>query len=249
MAPQSRRPLLFLFDYDGTLTDFKKNPKHSRISASTRALLHRLQRKHPVVLVTGRYVEQLRKLSGLKTFSIIGTHGFEAYRLPKGLRFVPLAMEKRYKKEASAIWSAVKGLPQSFPGIHIEKKPFSSTLHYRGTRLSPKKITEMRKTFIHLCRQTITPGLWSFQKGKEMLEVLPKGFSKGKSVRSLLKYFPNHLAVSAGDDVADILVFKAVGKKGVKIAVGNRIPRKHYDIQFKSPKQLIAWLVTVCKKY
>src|SRR5690349_15064562 len=69
--------LLFLLDYDGTLTDFKKNPDHSRISPATRSLLFRLQKKHPVIMVSGRYVDSLIKVSGLKGIPMIGTHGFE----------------------------------------------------------------------------------------------------------------------------------------------------------------------------
>jgi trehalose-phosphatase len=238
----SGRPLLFLLDYDGTLTDFKNDPKHSRISPSNRALLYRLHKKHPVVIVTGRYVDSLIRLSGLKKFSIIGTHGFEARNLPGHMRFASLSQEKRYHQEAAAIWKAVKNLHRAYPGIHIEEKPFSSTLHYRGANLSPKKINKLEKEFIQLCRKSVTAGLWSFQSGKSMVEVMPKGFSKGTSVRKILKQFPNHLVVSAGDDIADISVFKAIGKKGLKIAVGNRIPRKHYDVKFESPQQFTAWL-------
>ncbi|HXL73194.1 MAG TPA: trehalose-phosphatase, partial [bacterium] len=104
IAVSQKRPLLFLLDYDGTLTDFKKNPEHSHISASTRALLRRLRGKHTVIIVTGRYVDSLFKISGLKKFPVIGTHGFEARNLPKGLRFASPSNEKFYKKEAAQLW-------------------------------------------------------------------------------------------------------------------------------------------------
>jgi trehalose-phosphatase len=236
------RSLLFLLDYDGTLADFERDPKQSRISPPTRALLYRLRKKHPVVIVTGRYVDALTRLSGLKNFPIIGTHGFEAQNLPGRLHFASLSQEKCYRHEAASIWKAVKSLHQKYPGIHIEEKPFSSTLHYRGAKFSPGTVKKLEKEYIQLCRENVTAGLWSFESGKSMVEVMPRGFSKGNSVRKLLKQFPNHLAVSAGDDIADISVFKAIGKKGLKIAVGNRIPRKHYDVKFKSPQHFIAWL-------
>ncbi|HTA77669.1 MAG TPA: trehalose-phosphatase [bacterium] len=236
------RSLLFLLDYDGTLTDFKNDPNHSRLVPATRAVLYQLRKKHAVVIVTGRYVAALTRLSGLKNFPIIGTHGFEARNLPGGLRFASLSQEKRYHREAAAIWKAVKNLHRAYPGIHIEEKPFSSTLHYRGAHLSPTTIKKLEKEYIHLCRKSVTAGLWSFQSGKSMVEVMPKGFSKGRSVRKLLKKLPNHFAVSAGDDIADISVFKALGKNGLKVAVGSRIPRKYYDVKFKTPRQLTAWL-------
>ena len=105
-ALSQKGPLLFLLDYDGTLTDFKKNPEHSQISVSTRALLRQLQQKHKAVIVTGRYVNSLFKISRLKKFPIIGSHGFEARNLPKGLRFASFAQERRYRKEAALLWQA-----------------------------------------------------------------------------------------------------------------------------------------------
>jgi trehalose-phosphatase len=237
-----QHPLLFLLDYDGTLTDFKKDPKRSLLAPATRTLLYRLQRKFPVVIVTGRYVDSLVQLSGLKKFPVIGTHGFEARNLPQSLRFASLLSEKRYQKEAASIWKAVNHLHQTFPGIHIEKKPFSSTLHYRGANFSNEEIKRLNKKFMGLCRQVITPKLWTFQTGKNMVEVMPKGFSKAKAVQSLLKKFPRHLPIYAGDDVADTAVLKVLGKRGVKIAVGNRIPKKNYDLRFKTPGHLVAWL-------
>jgi trehalose-phosphatase len=241
-ALSQKGPLLFLLDYDGTLTDFKKNPEHSQISASTRALLRRLQQKHKAVIVTGRYVDSLFKISGLKKFPVIGSHGFEARNLPKGLRFASLAQEKLYRKEAAILWKAVRHLHRRFPGIYIEKKPFSSTIHFRGIVFSKKQTTQLHQEFNAIYRRTITPRFWNLEQGKKMIEVLPKGFSKGKSVKALLKRFPHHQVIYAGDDVADISVFKVLGKKGLKIAVGNRVPRKYYDLKFKNPREFLTWL-------
>jgi len=242
IAISQKRPLLFLLDYDGTLTDFKKNPEHSYISSSTRTLLRRLQRKHTVIMVTGRYVDSLLRISGLKNFSVIGTHGFEARNLPKGLRFASIAQEKLYRKEAARLWYAVRHLHHRFPGIHIERKPFSSTLHFRGVNFSKKQTHQLLLEFKALYRRAVTPRLWTLQKGKKMVEVMPKGFCKGKSVRSLLKRFPDHLVIYAGDDTADISVFKVLVKKGLKIAVGKRIPRKYYDLKFNTPREFLNWL-------
>jgi trehalose-phosphatase len=237
-----KKPLLFLLDYDGTLTDFKKNPEHSRISSSTRTLLRRLQRKHTIIMVTGRYADSLFKISGLKNFPVIGTHGFEARNLPEGLRFATLSQEKLYRKEAAQLWNAVRHLHRRFPGIHVERKPFSSTLHFRGSNFSKKQTDQLLLEFKALYRRAVTPGLWTLQNGKKMFELMPKGFSKGKSVRSLLKRFPNHLVIYAGDDIADISVFKTLGKRGLKIAIGKRIPRKYYDLKFNSPRTFLSWL-------
>jgi trehalose-phosphatase len=234
--------LLFLLDYDGTLTDFKKNPDHSRISTATRSLLYRLRKKHPVILVSGRYVDSLVKVSGLKAFPMIGTHGFEARNLPNGLRFASTRLQERFGREAQLLWKAVQVLNERFPGIHIEHKPFSSTLHFRGLPFTASQVRDLQKEFRAIYDKTITRRLWKLQEGKKMIEVMPKGFSKGRSVRALLKHFPGRLPLYAGDDLSDISVFKVLGKKGLKIAIGGRIPRKHRDLHFDSPEDFVHWL-------
>lgn len=234
--------LLFLLDYDGTLTDFKKNPDHSRISAATRSLLYRLQKKHPVIMVSGRFVDSLIKVSGLKGFPMVGTHGFEARNLPGGLRFASASLQKKYGREAQRLWKAVQVLNRRFPGIHIEHKPYSSTLHFRGLPFTNAQVKRLHQEFRSIYNRTVTRKLWKLQEGKKMIEVMPKGFSKGKSVRALLKHFPGRLPLYAGDDLSDISVFKVLGKKGLKVAIGDRIPRKHRDLHFDSPEEFVYWL-------
>jgi trehalose-phosphatase len=236
-----KKPLLFLLDYDGTLTDFKKNPEHSLISPATRTLLRRLQRKHKAVIVTGRYADSFYKISGLKNFPVIGSHGFESRNL-KGLRFASPAQEKLYRKEAFELWKAVRNLDHLFPGIYIERKPFSSTVHFRGMAFSQKQADQLFSEYKKIFLRTVTSRLWTLELGKKMIEALPQGFSKGKSVKALLNRFPNHLAIYAGDDIADISALKVLGKKGVKIAVGKRIPWKYYDLKFKNPPEFLNWL-------
>lgn len=234
--------LLILLDYDGTLTDFKKNPEHSRISSPTRALLRKLHRKHRVIMVTGRFVKSLERVSGLRGFPIVGTHGFEAKNLPGNLRFASPSLQRHFQKEAAALWKEAKHLRRRFPGIYIERKPFSSTLHFRNVGLSTTQEKELHKEYKKLFQKTVTTRLWKLQGGKKMIEAMPKGFSKGRAVRKILKKHPHHLPLYAGDDVGDISVFRVLGKKGVKIAVGNRIPKKLSDLRFDRPKDFVAFL-------
>ncbi len=236
------KPLLILLDYDGTLTDFTHNPEHSRISAATRALLYRLNRKHPVIMVTGRYADSLIRVSGLKSIPIVGTHGFEARNLPGKLQFASPALQRRFKREAARLWKNIQVLRKRFPGVHIEQKPFSSTLHFRGINLSPSQVRNLQADFKALFRQTVTWNNWKIQGGKKMIEAMPKGFSKGKAVRKILEKYPGHFPLYAGDDIGDISVFRVLGKKGLRIAVGQRIPKIHSDLRFGKPADFIKWL-------
>jgi trehalose-phosphatase len=229
-------------DYDGTLADFTHDPEKSNLSHAYRSLLLSLARRYPLILVSGRYAASLRRVSGLRTLPIVGSHGFESSRLPKGLQFATKAQEKLYQKEAWMLWKAVKDMTRLFPGIHIEKKPFSSTLHYRGIKLKKgqeKAIwLEYRKRF----KKVTTPGAWELHPGKKMIEALPKGFSKAGAVSQILKAYPGHFPIIAGDDRADLLAMRVVGKKGLNIAVGERISGKEIDLRFENPPQFWAYL-------
>jgi trehalose 6-phosphate phosphatase len=241
------RPHLFLLDYDGTLTDFQRNPEHSKLAPKARKVLEQLRKKHPVIFISGRYLKSLRKVSGLPHFPMVGTHGFESRNLPKGMRLATRAQERFYAKEAQALWKAVQPLFARFPGIHIEHKPFSSTLHYRGISLGPTQVRDLEKDFRAIFKKTVTAGKWDLMEGKKMLEAKPKGFNKGKAVRKIIKHFPGHRVVYAGDDITDLSVFRVLGRKGLKVVVGTRIPARYSDLRFKSPKALLGWLAGFVK--
>ncbi len=240
--PTASPKLLFLLDYDGTLTDFKRNPEHSKLPAPVKKVLRRLSRKYPVIFITGRYLDSLERVSGLRNFPMVGTHGFEARNFPSGFRPATSAQEGYFKKEAASLWKHLQILRSEFPGIYIEKKPFSSTLHYRGVRMAPSKAKKLHHRFNEIFGQTVTRSLWHLMGGKKMIEALPKGFSKGKTVRKILERYPGALPIYAGDDLTDITVFKVLGKRGLKIAVGHRIPKHLSDLRFDSPKEFLSWL-------
>lgn len=236
------QPTLFLLDYDGTLTDFKKNPEHSRLSTQAQKILKELQRNYPVIFISGRYLKSLRRVSGLPHFPMVGTHGFESRNLPKGMRLATAAQERFYAKEAQRLWKDVQPLFKRFPGIHIERKPFSSTLHYRGLPLSSTQVRKLEKDFRTIFRMSVTANKWDLMAGKKMLEAKPKGFNKGQAVKKIIRHFPGHQVVYAGDDITDLSVFKVLGKKDLKVTVGTRIPARYADLRFRSPKALLGWL-------
>jgi trehalose 6-phosphate phosphatase len=233
---------IFLLDYDGTLTDFDKNPDHSVLPAETRRILKRLQSKYPVILVSGRNIKSLLSVSKLKNFPMVGSHGFEAYRLPGGLKLSTSAQQREVGREASLLHKAFHQLQKNFPDLHIEPKPFSSTVHYRGLALSPAQEQRLKTMFHSIVKKTVTPNRWILQDGKKMLEAKPKGFSKGQAVLKILKQFPGALPLYAGDDLTDISALKALGPKGLKVILGDRIPPKLANLHFDKPDDFVYWL-------
>jgi trehalose 6-phosphate phosphatase len=236
------KKLLFLLDYDGTLADFTRVPAQSTLTDTQRNLLKKLRRKHPVILVSGRHLEGLKQVSRIKRFPMVGTHGFEAQYLPGNLKLATAAQEKRFGREASRVLKGLKALKREWPQIFVEKKPYSTSIHYRGINLTAAQEKKLWKRFDEIFKKCVTPRFWTVMKGKKMIEAMPKGFDKGKAVKTILKLFPDYTPLYAGDDITDISVFKVLGKKGIKVAVGNRIPSKYYDFKFSTPRDFTAWL-------
>jgi trehalose 6-phosphate phosphatase len=193
-------------------------------------------------MVTGRYADSLIRVSGLKGIPVVGTHGFEARHLPGNIQFASPSLQRRFKKEAARLWKNLQILRKKFPGVHIERKPFSSTLHFRGLNLTPSQVRNLQADFTVLFRQAVTWKNWKLQGGKKMIEAMPKGFSKGKAVRKILEKHPHHFPLYAGDDIGDISVLKVLRGKGLRIAVGQRIPKRHCDLRFEKPGDFIKWL-------
>ncbi len=241
-SPSKPRKILFLLDYDGTLTDFTRDPECSNLTSRERGLLKKLIEKFPVIFISGRHAEGLRRVSRLGEIAIVGTHGFEASRLPRGILLASPALQRRYRREADRLWKAIQILPASYPGIHIERKPFSSTLHYRGIKLSPKREKLLFRDFKWLYRKAVTERLWTIQLGKKMIEAMPKGYTKGKAVLKILRKFPGYMPIFAGDDTTDLTAFEALMKRGLKVAVGSRIPDRYCDLRFKHPEAFLDWL-------
>lgn len=233
---------LFLLDYDGTLTDFHKNPEDSRLTPTIRELLRRLRRNHQVIFVSGRFVKSLERVSGLKGFPMVGTHGFEGKNLPAGTELSSASQRRFFRREAARLYRELQKLKSEFPEIHLERKPFSATLHYRGIHYKPSQIREIHSKFKKVFKKTVTPKLWKLMEGKSMIEAMPQGFDKGKAVRKIVAGQTGFTPLFAGDDTTDIPALKALGKNGIRVGVGEKIPRSLLDFQFQNPSEFLVWL-------
>jgi len=236
------RKILFLLDYDGTLTDFKQNPDKSNLKKKTLQILRSLKNLHRIILISGRDTRTLERVSGLKGWPMVGTHGFEGRNLPRGIQLATRTQERAYRKQAAQLHNRLGPLTKKYAKVHLERKPFSATLHYRGLGLSPVQIRDLQKGFKRIVRSSVPASGWVLQEGKMMMEAKPRGFSKGNAVKKIIQAHSGYLPIYAGDDLTDISALKALGKGGIRIAVGRRIPRKFYDKRFPSPLLFVHWL-------
>lgn len=230
---------LILLDYDGTLLPLKRRIDRSFLPTALRRLLSRLSRRHRVIMVTGRDLRDLRRLAGpLKGVGKVGTHGIEATGVP-GLRLSLPAKRRRFINDRRRLAAALKREFAREKGVFLQVKRYALSLHFSHQE---RNEAAFQARFRRVVRRLGTPGLWEFQAGKHMIDLRPHGFSKGQAVRTLLRLYPNHRPLYAGDDRSDLPAFRVLGRKGLRVGVGRVVPRKACDLWFPTPKSFVSWL-------
>lgn len=202
--------VLFIFDYDGTLTELVRDHNAARMNAEQFALINKLAKtaNTKVSIVTGRALDNLKSLldGNLdESISLYGTHGAETGE--------PLVDDKIRKP-----LEEIRTLLIDEPHIVFEDKPISLTVHYKnhpdqeGLILKLKKIAENYTD------------LFRVQQGHQVFEYLPKNIDKGIAMRDLHSKFKDYFPIFIGDDLTDNFGFKVINEiEGLSIQVGERI--------------------------
>lgn len=205
---------LLAFDFDGTLAPIVENPAKARLRAGTRGLLWKVSRRYPCVVLSGRSRADLAgKLVGTGIRRTIGNHGAEPW---KGARKARLEV---------AGWSAALSRElASLPGVNIEDKKLSLTIHYRQSRRRASARAEILQAIGSL------PGV-RLIAGKQAVSIVPEEAPhKGEALRAELASMACDRALFVGDDETDEDVFALNGRPPLfTIRVGrNRHSRAGY---------------------
>lgn len=193
------QPLLCLFDFDGTLVPLVADPDAVLMAPVTLGRLRAMQQRVPVGIVTGRALQDLRPRLGFAPDYLIGNHGLEG--VPGALSAsaavdVP-ARVARWKAQLEPELAALD------PGIYIEDKHFSLSLHYLHARDPAQAARALRERIAALSPPPRVIG------GKCLLNVLPADVGdKGSAVRALLASAGIAQALYVGDDQTDEDVFR-----------------------------------------
>jgi len=187
--------VLLAFDFDGTLAPIVNDPDRARMRFTTRRLLRRLAGAALCVVISGRSRADVRnKLVGTGVRHVIGNHGAEPWE-----RAAETALQV-------ARWNAalVRNLPV-LPGLRIENKKMSVTLHYRQCRWR----TRARSEILRVARLLPEVRLIG---GKEAVSLVSKNApSKGTALRRELSRWACDRALYVGDDETDEDVFSLSG--------------------------------------
>lgn len=213
-----RRPLGLISDLDGTLSQIAPTPDAATITPRAQRLLAALsERLALTALVSGRAAADLRQRAGLASLVYVGNHGLERWERDK-VHIRPEAAA--YRPNLQAALSALE--PQLLPGMMMEDKGVTASVHYRQTA-APETIYQTMKSIVE--QIAAAHGLRA-SEGRMIFEIRPPiEIDKGTAFRELVTEYRLAAAIFMGDDTTDadaLRVARQLRESGVcyTVAVG-----------------------------
>ena len=181
-------------DVDGTISPIVERPEQAIVLPGAREALARLANRLALVaVVSGRTVADAHKLVGVDGLTYVGNHGLEILS-ERGPELVPEA--RPWVPRIAAVLDDVARM-HAIPGVLIENKGATASLHYRMT---PDPDQARRELLAILARRAITSGL-RIEEGRMVINLLPPLTVREHRLERL---------VYLGDDITDAHAFRAL---------------------------------------
>ena len=237
----TKKKLLLLLDYDGTLTPVVARPEQAHLSRETADLLGELARIVPVGIVSGRDLDDLMSFVGIEGLVYAGSHGFDI-RMSRGERMQPEAA-KAFPDLLAVVENEITGDLAELKGVQKERKRFMLALHYRN--VSDAIVVERLRNVV----ERITDRYHDLEitEGKKVFEVRPAiDWDKGKAVAWISRHIfgnrGNPYPVYIGDDTTDEDAFREVKRRGAAILVGDHGGRSSADYHLDDTNDVLMFL-------
>lgn len=234
-APQR----VLMLDYDGTLAPFRIERDQAVPYPGVRDLLSEIIAggRTRLVIISGRAIHDLLPLMLLEPApEIWGTHGWE-HRYPNGQEatlVLPAGAAEGFS--AATHWVEQQGLDE-----HLEHKPASRALHWRG--MSDTCIDELRvavQAAWEPLASTYNLTLKPFDGG---FELSVPGRDKGYAVGEVLRETPQDAAIAfLGDDRTDEDGFRVLQERGLSVLVRTELKETAADLWITPPDELLEFL-------
>ncbi len=176
-----------------------------------------------MIAVTGRDVETASKLLQSIELPIAGLHGLDIY-FDSDTYIRPDLSDINFQKLKEDIINSC----EKYPDLLIEDKEHSIALHYR-------KNPELEDNAIYIMQQIkyFYPQL-KLNRGKFVVELLPKQADKGKAIQTILNHLnlPLTHPIFIGDDLTDETGFIFINQQfGTSIKVGSGKTEAQYRLK------------------
>ena len=219
VAALSDAPLALFLDVDGTLLDLAARPDDVVTPAGLVTTLASTERKldGALALISGRSIDDVDRLFAPLRLKASGVHGAEI-RLDPNAPTTPTAAADLPQSLLAALRRAV----EPFPGVFVENKRFSFTVHYR---LAPSAERPLRNIVEQLVDSI--PIAVNIMDAHYAIEIKSPCFDKGRAIAAFLSTstFRGRTPIFVGDDTTDESGFALVSARGgVAYSVGRRRP-------------------------
>ncbi len=222
------RPRGLLLDIDGTLSPIAPTPEAARLLPGVAGLLEQaLTRFEMIAAISGRAAADARRMVSVGGLLYIGNHGLERWApgedapqvIPEATPFLPAITQ--------ALDLAERDLAPRLPGLRVERKGASGSLHTRGCADPQQALTTVLAALRPLTERL---GL-RLTQGKLVAEVRPPlALDKGTAVESLVRERGLRSALSLGDDVTDIDAFHALRRlREARVCAGLSVAVLHEE--------------------
>jgi trehalose 6-phosphate phosphatase len=228
-------PFALFLDVDGTLLDLAARPDDVVTPPNLISTLLRVESKlaGALALISGRSIDDMDRLFAPLRLRASGVHGAEI----------------RFDRDAPTTATTVGVMPKSllaalelairpFPGVFVEDKRFSFTVHYR---LAPSAELPLRGIVKQLIESMPTPV--EVMDAHYAIEIKRPCFDKGGAIATFLatETFAERTPIFIGDDTTDESGFALVtARGGLAYSVGS--PRPGAMVGFPGPSAVREWL-------
>jgi len=197
-------PSGLLTDFDGTLSGIVGDPTEARlVDGAADALARLAERLASVAIITGRAAGDARQLVDVSGVLVVGNHGVEW--------LAPDASDPEPSPEAAVVAARLEATLAAVPtdpGVVIERKGLSATVHYRNAAHPPSARDEILRAVGDASLHGI-----EVREGRMSVELRPRGLGdKGRAARAIVERHALRGVVVMGDDLTDLDMFEAVAE-------------------------------------
>lgn len=237
MQPPAPAPSLdwcLFLDVDGTLVELTDTPFDTHASDRLKTLLEEVSERlgGALALVSGRSVDYLDALFAPLRLPSAGLHGVERRKASGAMHGASFN-----DTQLDPARAALVALVQAHPGTLLEDKGRTVAVHYR---MAPQFEPAVRESVMSIAATLGTH--YHVQAGSMMLEIKPRGFTKGGAIKAFLQEppFSGRTPVFLGDDLTDLDGFRVVESHGgISIGVGDRVQGQCH---LADPAAVRSWL-------
>ena len=207
--------LALFVDFDGTLTPIVERPEMAVLDPAMKSVLERLAGLAPVIVISGRDLDDVRVRIGVADLIYAGSHGFRIVG-PDGMA---LQMGEDHLVDLDRFEERISSALAPIDGHLVDRKSHAVAIHYRQVEASARdRLAEIVR------REAAGFGDLELGAGKMIWEVRPAiDWHKGRATDWILRQLGagrNALTpVYIGDDITDEDGFTAVADDGFGIIV------------------------------